>query len=95
MEITIEQLIWDEWNRQHIKKHNLIPEEVELALIDNFCISLPGHSNRWRILGRSGKRLITTVVQKKSGNKYYVVTARDMSKKERAQYRDERKKNEN
>ena len=29
--IAIEQLIWDEWNREHIKKHNVTQQEVEEA----------------------------------------------------------------
>lgn len=31
--IKINQLIWDEWNREHIKKHNVTPQQVEEALL--------------------------------------------------------------
>ena len=27
--ITIKSLIWDKWNRDHITKHNVTPEEIE------------------------------------------------------------------
>jgi len=41
-------------------------------------------------LGRFGKRLITVVLQKQENSIYYVVTARDMAKKERLIYRQEK-----
>lgn len=25
----VKGLIWDEWNKKHIAKHNLLPEEIE------------------------------------------------------------------
>jgi uncharacterized DUF497 family protein len=30
--VHIEQLNWDDWNREHIKKHAVSPEEVEEVL---------------------------------------------------------------
>ena len=30
--IKIEQLIWDEWNKEHIKKHKVAVSEVEEAV---------------------------------------------------------------
>ncbi|NCO12310.1 MAG: hypothetical protein GW754_01120 [Candidatus Pacebacteria bacterium] len=46
-------------------------------------------------VGKSDKRLITTVLQQQEiQNLYYVVTARDMAKKERVIYRKEKVRKE-
>ena len=90
--ILIKKLIWDKWNIEHIKKHKVKPEEVEQSLKDQFVVFITGHTKRVMSLGRSDKRLITTVLQKQENNIYYVVTARDMAKRERLIYRQEKNK---
>ncbi len=72
----------------------MIPEEVEISLKDQYVVFILGYSDRLMSLGRAGKRLVTTVLQEHDSNQYYVVTARDMAKKERAIYRSEKKKKE-
>jgi hypothetical protein len=88
--ILIKKLIWDEWNIEHIKKHKVKPEEVEKSLKDKFLVFISGYTKRVISLGRANERLITTVLQKQEPYTYYVVTARDMAKKERAIYRQEK-----
>lgn len=88
--IEVKQLIWDEWNVRHIAQHSVTPQEVELSLSDKFLVFIKGHSNRIMSLGRAGKRLITTVLEPKDNKTYYIVSARDMAKKERAIYRREK-----
>ncbi len=89
----ITNLIWDEWNQNHIKKHAVTKNEVEESLADKNVVFIGGHSDRVISLGRSGKRLITTVLQQQEiKTHYYVVTARDMAKKERILYRQEARK---
>ncbi len=88
IEITITQLMWDDWNIDHIARHNVVPEEVELSLSDPQAIFLQAKQGRLMILGLAKKRLITTVLNaQETIGLYYVITARDMSKKERAFYR--------
>ena len=88
MKVIVKKLIWDNWNRQHIKKHRVTIAEIEESLADPYVTFIGGHSNRLMSLGRSGERLISTILkaQDKTGD-YYVVTSRDMAKKERPIYR--------
>jgi uncharacterized DUF497 family protein len=82
MRITIKQLIWDEWNVGHIKKHCLSVKEIESAI--NYRVAQKkGYQGRIIIIGRSGKRLISVILAKEEKQKYYVVTARDADKKEK------------
>jgi uncharacterized protein len=88
IKITITQLIWDDWNIDHIARHDIVPEEVELSLNDPDAIFLQAKQGRVMILGRAKKRLIAAVLNAQEiRGLYYVITARDMSKKERAFYR--------
>ena len=91
VELLVKRLVWDEWNSEHIARHAVLPNEVEQALKDKFCIFLRAKQNRYIALGQSDARLITVVLAStpKSGS-YYVVTARDMAKKERRFYREQK-----
>jgi uncharacterized DUF497 family protein len=80
--IVLSQLIWDAWNREHIKKHNVSPTEVEEA-VSNLLTHRMGHDGKIVLMGRSGKRLIAMIMAQEEGNKYYIVTARDADRKER------------
>jgi uncharacterized DUF497 family protein len=93
--VLITKIIWDEWNLIHIKKHAVTVNEVEQSLTDNHAVFISGHTNRVLSLGRSGKRLITTILQQQEiKTHFYVVTARDMAKRERIIYRQEKVKKE-
>lgn len=85
VKVRVNQLIWDDWNINHIKKHSVKPNEVEKTLKSKIK-TLKSYKERLLVLGRCGKRLLTIVLAKEKNNKYYVVTARDMSKKERRYY---------
>jgi uncharacterized DUF497 family protein len=80
--IKITQLIWDEINSEHIKKHNVTVVEAEEA-IQNINAHREGRSRRIFLIGRSGKRILAILVKPKEDKKYYVITARDADKKER------------
>ena len=80
--IILSQLIWDSWNREHIKKHNVAVEVVEEA-VSNLLAHRMGHDGKIVLIGRSDKRLIAMIIAHEEGNKYYVVTARDADRKER------------
>lgn len=79
--IIIKELVWDEWNLKHISKHNVSKEEVEQAR--GIIYHRRTHGGKYLATGKSGNRLITIILRRKSLGKYYVVTARDASKKER------------
>jgi len=81
--ITIEKLIWDEWNITHISRHQIKYHEVEQACY-HYLKALKTYNNRIMILGQSNNgKLITVILAKQIKNNYYVVTARNMSKEER------------
>ncbi len=82
-------MLWDDWNVDHIKKHQVKPEEVNQVLKSK-TKTLKSYQKRLLILGKTkNKRLLTVVLAPEKDNKYYLVTARDMSKKERKYYRKE------
>lgn len=89
--IVIKKLIWDEYNLEHIKKH-----DVEAAEIEHVARNITGHSKgkkgRYLIFGRIGTRIITIVVRRKEAGIYYPVTARDSAKKERRKVYDKEEK---
>lgn len=80
--IVIKKLVWDDWNREHIEKHSVTVDEVEITL-KNLVAHKKGYKGRYIIIGRCKNRLISVVVDRKDKNTYYVVTTRDSDKKER------------
>ena len=81
--IRIKQLIWDDWNIDHIKKHKVSVDEVEEAC-KAAKKTLKTYQSRLIVLSRTKKnRLLTIVLAPAGKGKYYLVTARDMSQKER------------
>jgi uncharacterized DUF497 family protein len=80
---NIEKLVWDEWNREHITKHNVSVSEVNEACYKPME-AYKSYQNRLIILGKTkNKRLLTIVLMKKEKGIFYIVTARDMSRRER------------
>ena len=80
--IKIKEIVWDDWNKEHIKKHDLTVEEVECA-VSNFLGHKNGNKGRYILIGRSGKRLLSIIIKRIDKCVYYIVTARDSDKKER------------
>ncbi|MBI2051496.1 BrnT family toxin [Candidatus Roizmanbacteria bacterium] len=90
VKIDKENLIWDEWNVKHIRKHNIVPYEIE-ELLKNDYVARKTHKDRIMITGRSGKRILSVILEQEEKG-YYVVTARDAGRRERRAYRDEKTK---
>lgn len=80
--IVIKELVFDKYNREHIKKHNVTETEAITAGI-NLIYHRESYNGRYLAIGRSGVRFITLVIRRLGSKKYYLVTARDTSKKER------------
>ncbi len=80
--ITITQLIWDEWNKEHIKKHKVTIVEVEEA-IQQVQAHRKGYAGRVALIGRSGKRILAILIAPQNNKLYYIVTVRDADRKER------------
>ncbi len=87
----MEVLIWDDWNKEHIKKHNVTVKEVEETYRTKL-IKLESYAGRKMLLGATKNgRLLSIIVSFAKQKQPYVVSARDMSKKERIIY--DQKKN--
>ena len=80
--IVIKTLVWDDWNREHIKKHNITLEEVETAA-KNQIVHKQGYRGRYVVTGRSGSRIVSVIVVREKAKRYLVVTARDADRNER------------
>lgn len=90
-DIKIDSLIWNDWNINHIIKHNVIREEVD-EVCQSDPIFLQGHSGRILAVGKTQKgRFITIALDPEGNNSYYPVTARPSSRAEREYYDDVRK----
>ena len=80
------KLVWDEWNREHIKKHNVSVSEVKEAC-ENMIVIKQTYLGRQMILGITNKkRLLTVFLSFEKQKEGYIVSARDMSLKERKIY---------
>ena len=89
MTVKIDKLVWDEWNIQHIAKHNVIPKEVEEALHKKFIVK-ESYRSRLSLVGKTeAGRIITIIVHEDQKNIYYVVTARDADELETKDYEKE------
>lgn len=81
--IKIKRLVWDSWNTQHIKKHSVLKFEVEQAVEKSIRV-FQTYNKRLLLIGKTNKhRLLTVILVFIKKGYYYVVTARDTSKKER------------
>jgi uncharacterized DUF497 family protein len=84
----IEQLAWDDWNREHLKKHHVTPEEAAEVLVDRPVIR-DTYKNRYAAIGptRTG-RMLTVIVGPDPAipNLFYVFSARPASRRERRIY---------
>lgn len=80
---NIEELVWDEYNLEHIKKHKVTKSEVEEACFKPMC-SFRSYQQRLIFVGKTREgRLLSLVLVEKSKGVYYLVTARDTSRKEK------------
>lgn len=80
--VIIKSLIFDVYNLTHIKKHKVNRKEID-EVGKNFIYHRRTHSGRYLAIGRTGTRIITLIIRRESAGTYYLVTARDASKKER------------
>lgn len=86
-------MIWNTWNREHIKKHNVTVKETEESYKHEVGRS-GSYSKREMIFGvtNTGKPITIAVSYAKQTGPY-VVSVRPMSKTERRKYLYENQKN--
>lgn len=80
--IVVKELVWDQANVEHIKKHNVVQDEVE-EVAGNIITHKKVKLWRYSIFGRVGSRMLTVIIKRRGVGIYYPVTARDSAKKER------------
>lgn len=82
----IEQLVWDRKTREKIqRKHHLTPQEVEEVFEGRFHIRRSGRVYHTYGQARAGRYVFVVLVPLAKG-RAQVVTARDMTDKERRIY---------
>lgn len=84
--MVIKKLVWDEWNKNHIGRHHVDPEEVE-EVNRNRHLFERGKDGTYQLTGQTddGRYLTVILVQRRNG--YYPVTARDADNKERRRFK--------
>ena len=91
--MRIDDLIWTDENIEHIAYHRVEPEEVESVIWDSPWIERRKGQHRYYVYGQSdGGRYLFVVLDREYDNVFYVVTARDMTVRERQYYQKRRKR---
>jgi len=87
--IRVRRLIWDNWNVNHIARHQVTPDEVEQVCHGTHVIR-QSYKSRLLMIGptRSG-RMLGVVLDPEGDDVYYVVTARPADRRERRIYQEE------
>lgn len=90
--IIIKQLIWDNWNIEHIALHNIMPEEVQ-EVCDREPVQREGHKNRIFLIGLTKSNRMLTVILEPTDKEdvYRPITAYDASKRSIQDYQEEKK----
>jgi len=85
-------LVWDEWNLEHIKKHNVSKYEAEIAFKSKDLL-IESYRGRVTLISKTKRgRLLTIVLSFEKQKDAYIVSARDSSKKEKEIYNDKTNK---
>ena len=88
----VNEFDWDEANRQHIARHHVGPDEVEESLVSGRPHIRRTAQERYLAYGQSesGRYLYIVFMVKKAGF-IRIITARDMTAREKRFYRGRRK----
>ncbi len=80
--VVVRGLIWDDWNKEHIAKHGISPEEVEEVCHGNYE-AVESYRKRILVFGKTKSGMLLAVVlspedrnfQQYGGGIYYPITA--------------------
>jgi len=91
--MKIEKISWDQETVDHISNRSVSPEEVEQVLFNNIDVSLimRGREGRYLAYGKTNGGRFLLVVWIFKNRRTKIITARDMTKKERQFYRRRKK----
>lgn len=92
MEIEVNKLVWDKANKEHINKHSVAVKEVDEICFRKVKAKL-AKFGRYLVMGETKEgRKLTIILAPKGENSFYVVSARDTSRKERGWIEGEKSK---
>jgi uncharacterized DUF497 family protein len=85
--LPFRELVWDDWNEEHVARHNVTRREVEEVCFGRaFVVRM--RRSRYRVVGQTeGGRYLTVILDSRQGREFYVVTARDAVEPERRRFR--------
>jgi len=91
--MKIQKITWDQETVDHISRHGVAPEEVEQLLFseNDEPIIMRGKQNKYLAYGKTDSGRLLLIVWVTRYKKTHVITARDMSKKEKQFYRKRKK----
>jgi len=91
--MKIERISWDQETVDHISNHSVSPEEVEQVLFNDIDLPLimRGKEGKYLAYGKTNGGRLLLVVWASKYRKTKIITARDMSKKEKQFYRRRKK----
>lgn len=91
--MKIERISWDQETVDHISNHTVSPEEVEEVLFNdmNPPIIMRGKEGKYLAYGETHGGRLLLVVWASKYRKTKIITARDMTKKEKQFYRRSKK----
>jgi len=91
--MKIERISWDQETADHISKHSVTPEEVEQVLFNEMDAPLimRGKEGRYLAYGRTNGGRLLFIVWISRFRRTIIITARDMSNKEKQFYKRMRK----
>jgi uncharacterized DUF497 family protein len=79
------EIVWDEWNENHILKHGIKKNEVENALKGDIYVKR--EKEVYLVIGESFGRFIFIVLAEREGNKVYPITVREADEKMKKLYK--------
>ncbi|HET7034369.1 MAG TPA: BrnT family toxin [Thermomicrobiaceae bacterium] len=86
--VPIDRLVWDDWNRDHIAKHEVTPREAE-EVVAGDAMFQASYKQRFVVTGPTlAARMLTVIigpVPRETGS-FYVFSARPASRQERRAY---------
>lgn len=82
VKIKKSDLVWDEWNIEHTAKHNVTRTEVE-EIFARTVRAKKSYKGRLLVFGKTKVKRLLAVALEKEERGYYVLSARNASRKER------------
>ncbi len=84
---------WNEWNRDHIGAHGILPEEAEFV-VRNARPPYPEErgDDKWRVWGQTDSgRFLQVVFLVDPNERIYIIHARPLTDREKKRYRRRKK----